>query len=65
MKIDGDEAGVAALKALAAKDKSQVKFLLQEAQTNTDRRTTFRAPDGAVYVLRIDVGGDIVVEPRG
>ena len=65
MKLTGDETGVAALKALAAKDKNQIKFLIQEAGTNTDRRTTFRAEDGTVWVLRIDaVSGDLVVEPQ-
>ena len=64
MKVVGDETGVAALKALAAKDKNTIKFLLQDASTNTDRRTTFRAEDGTVWVLRIDVSGDLVVEPQ-
>lgn len=64
MKVVGDEVGVAALKALAAEDKNTIKVLLQDASTNTDRRTTFRAADGTVWVLRIDVSGDLVVEPR-
>lgn len=66
MKLEGDEAGVAALKALHAKDKSSVKFLVQEAKSNTDLKTTFRAEDGTVWVLRVDVqSGNLVVEPSG
>lgn len=64
MKLEGDEDGVRALKALAAQDKNQIKFLIQEAKTNTDRRTTFKGLDGSSWVLRIDiVTGDLVVEP--
>ncbi len=64
MKVEGDEAGVAALKALAARDKDAIKFLIQDARTNTDRRTTFKAADGATWVLRLDMAsGDLVVEP--
>ncbi|MGE0786600.1 MAG: hypothetical protein AB7S26_13090 [Sandaracinaceae bacterium] len=64
MKLDGDPEGVAALKALSAADKEQIKFLIHEAQTNTDRKTTFRAADGRVFVLRVDPQTkDLTVEP--
>jgi len=64
MKLEGDEVGVRALKALAAQDKNQIRFLIQEAKTNTDRRTRFRGLDGTSWILRIDVmTGDLVIEP--
>jgi len=63
MHITGLEQGVAALKVLAEKDREYLKFLIKEAQSNTDLRTTFKAPDGTAYVLRLDVkSGDLVIE---
>ena len=66
MKIVGDENGIAKLKALAAKDKSYVKFLINEAKSNTDLIAPFTADDGSAWNLRIDVPtGDLFVEPKG
>ena len=66
VKLEGDEEGIAALKALHAKDKGALKFLIGEAKTNTDLKTTFRAEDGRVFVLRVDVQtGNLVLEPQG
>jgi hypothetical protein len=63
MHITGVEQGVSALKALAEKDREYLKFLIREARSNTDLRTTFKAPDGASFVLRLDVkSGDLVIE---
>ena len=63
MKLTGDEAGVAALKAMHAKDGgASVKFLVQEARTNTDMKAEFRAEDGTLYDLVLDPkSGDLVV----
>lgn len=64
VKLTGDEAGVAALKAMHAKDNgASVKFLVQEARTNTDLKAEFRAPDGTLYDLIVDPkSGDLIVE---
>ena len=64
VKLTGDEAGVAALKAMHAKDDgASVKFLVQEARTNTDLKAEFRAEDGTLYDLRLDPkSGDLVIE---
>ena len=64
MKLEGDEEGIAVLKAMHQKDKTYLKFLVGEAKTNTDLKTTFKAEDGRVFVLRVDVQtGNLVVEP--
>ena len=64
VKLTGDEAGVVALKALHAKDDgATVKFLIQEARTNTDLKAEFRAEDGTLYDLRLDQkSGDFVID---
>jgi hypothetical protein len=63
MHISGLEQGVAALKALGEKDREYLKFLIKEARSNTDLRTTFKGPDGTVFVLRLDPkSGDLVIE---
>lgn len=65
MKLEGDEEGIAALKAIHAKDKGAMKFLIQDAKTNTDLKTTFKAEDGRAFVLRVDPRtGNLVIEPR-
>ena len=64
MKLEGDQDGIAALKALHARDKDYLKFLVGEARTNTDLKTTFKADDGRTFVLRVDpASGDLKVEP--
>lgn len=64
MKLEGDEEGIAVLKAMHAKDKTYLKFLVGEAKTNTDLKTTFKSEDGRLFVLRVDVKtGNLVVEP--
>lgn len=63
MKLEGDEEGIAVLKAMHAEDKTYLKFLVGEAKTNTDLKTTFKATDGRVFVLRVDVqSGNLIVE---
>ncbi len=64
MKLDGDEEGIAALKAMHARDKDYLKMLVGEARTNTDLKTTFKSDDGRRYVLRLDPqSGNLRVEP--
>ncbi len=63
MKLEGDEDGIAVLKAMAEKNKEDLKFLVGEARTNTDHRAKFRAPDGRAFMLRVDPKtGALVVE---
>lgn len=65
MKLVGDEDGIAALEGLHAKDKTYLKFLVGEAKSNTDMKTTFKADDGRAFVLRLDPkSGDLVVEKQ-
>jgi hypothetical protein len=63
VKLTGDEEGVAALKAMHKKDDgAAVKFLIQEARTNTDLKAEFRAEEGTLYELRLDPkSGDFVI----
>lgn len=64
MKLEGDEEGIAVLKALHARDKDYLKMLVGEARTNTDLKTTFKSDDGRRYVLRVDLeSGNLRVEP--
>lgn len=63
MKLEGDDEGIAVLKALHAKDKDYLKFLVGEARTNTDLKAPFKAEDGTGYVLRVDLkSGNLIVE---
>lgn len=63
MKLEGDADGIAALKAMHAKDKDYVKMLVGEARTNTDLKAPFKAEDGRRFVLRLDpMTGNLRVE---
>lgn len=63
MQLTGDEAGIAALKDLAGRDKGYIKFLIGEAKSNTDLSARFKAPNGTSYNLRIEPNsGDLIVE---
>lgn len=64
MKLEGDEDGIAILKAMHAKDKDYLKMLVGEARTNTDLKATFKSDDGRRFVLRVDTkSGNLLVEP--
>lgn len=64
VKLEGDEEGIAVLKAMHAQDKTYLKFLVGEAKTNTDLKATFKSKDGRPYVLRVDPAtGNLIVEP--
>lgn len=66
VNLEGDEEGIAVLKGLHAKDKTYLKFLVGEAKSNTDMKTTFKGEDGRAFVLRLDPkSGNLVVEKQG
>ena len=63
MRLTGLDQGVSALKALAEKDREYLKFLINEARSCTDLKTTFKAADGTKFVIRLDPkSGDLIVE---
>ena len=65
VNLEGDEEGIAVLKGLHAKDKSYLKFLVGEAKSNTDMKTTFKGDDGCAFVLRLDPkSGNLIVEKQ-
>jgi len=62
VKLTGDEEGVAELKKLHAADAGSVKFLIEEARTNTDLRAEFRGDSGTLYTICLDPRtGDLVI----
>ena len=46
MKLSGDPKGVEELRLFKEKDAEYLKFILNEAKTNTDLITTFKSRDG-------------------
>lgn len=54
MDFAGDPDGIAALKALFARDKPYVKFLLNEAKSNTDFTARFTGEDGKKWAVVFD-----------
>lgn len=63
VKLEGDQEGIDVLHAMHEKDKTYLKFLVGEAKSNTDLKTTFKADDGRRFVLRVDLkSGNLVVE---
>ncbi len=46
MKLSGDPKGVEELRLFKEKDADYLKFILNEAKTNTDLTTTFKSRDG-------------------
>lgn len=64
VKLEGDQDGIAALKAMHAKNKDYLKMLVGEARTNTDLQATFKSDDGRRFVLRVDAqSGNLRVAP--
>ena len=64
MEFLGDANGIAALKALWAKDKGYLKFLLGEARSNTDYTARFTADDGRKWVIKFDPrSGNLEISP--
>ena len=67
MDLQGDQEGIAVLKAMHDKDKDYLRMLVGEARTNTDLKTEFKSEDGSKrWVLRLDPkSGNLIVEPGG
>ncbi len=64
MEFAGDPAGIAALKALFGRDKPYVKFLLNEAKSNTDYTARFTAEDGVKWAVVFDPAtGGLTLKP--
>jgi len=65
MKLEGDEEGIAVLKAMHERDHEYLKMLVGEARSNTDLKTEFKSEDGSRrWVLRLDPkSGNLLVEP--
>ena len=55
MQLTGDEAGLAALKAMQESNREYLKFLIQEAKTVFEHHVDFKASDGAQFRLTFDV----------
>lgn len=66
MQLLGDPEGIEQLKAMHAKDKTYLKFLVGEAKSNTDFVAPFTGANGLKYILRFDPKtGDLQVETKG
>ena len=64
MEFTGDPDGIAALKALFAKDKPYVKFLLNEAKSNTDYTARFSGEDERKWAVVFDPAtGKLTLKP--
>lgn len=62
MRLVGDAVGIAVLKELVAEHRDYLKFLIVEAQSNTDHMTTFKAGDGTHWQLWLHIeSGDLEV----
>ena len=66
MKLVGDDQGIQALKSIKEERPSYLKFLLSEAQSNTNHSAEFKASDGTAYRIRYNsASGDLEVEKLG
>ena len=62
MKLVGDPDGVTALKELVGEHRDYLKFLITEAQSNTDHSAKFKANDGTHWTLVVHPeSGDLEV----
>jgi len=63
VKLTGDPDGVNALKALAEEHRDYIKFLITEAQSNTDHAAKFKANDGTHWALVVHPeSGDLEIK---
>ena len=63
MKLVGDPDGIAVLKELVADHRDYLKFLITEAQSNTDHAAVFKSPDGTRWALVVHLeSGDLEVK---
>ena len=51
MRLVGDPDGIAALKELSQNNRDYLKFLIGEAQSNTNHAAAFSGPDGSKWQL--------------
>jgi hypothetical protein len=51
MRLTGDPDGIAVLKDLVSDHRDYLKFLIGEAQSNTDHHAPFRGRDGSRWEL--------------
>lgn len=64
MKIEGNQEGIAALKAMHGKNPGFMRSLLEDAKSTTDHQTFFRDEDGNRWMLRLDPNdGTLTVAP--
>jgi hypothetical protein len=62
MKLTGDPDGITALKELVADHRDYLKFLITEAQSNTDHHAPFKGADGTKWELVVHLeNGDLEV----
>ncbi len=65
MKLTGDPAALAALKAMHKQNPGFMKALIDDARTTTDNATFFRSEAGIRYKLTLDPhSGDLDVQPH-
>lgn len=66
MRLVGDPDGIAALKELSQNNRDYLKFLISEAQSNTDHLASFTGPDGTRWHLVVKPGaGELEVKRAG
>jgi hypothetical protein len=62
MKLTGDPDGIAVLKDLVSDHRDYLKFLITEAQSNTDHHAPFKGNDGSRWELVLHlVSGELEV----
>lgn len=62
MRLIGDPDGIEALKVLVAEHRDYMKFLITEAQSNTNHAAAFKTADGVAWELFLHVdSGDLEV----
>ncbi|OGF58655.1 MAG: hypothetical protein A2Y62_03870 [Candidatus Fischerbacteria bacterium RBG_13_37_8] len=58
MKLNGDKSGMEELKYIKENKLFYLKFILKEAQTNTDHRASFRGRNMGKFILEYNVQKD-------
>ena len=64
MKFTGDPDGIAALKKMKESRVEYLKYLLQEARTNSDHTTTFKENETKFKILFDPQTGDLDVQKQ-
>lgn len=58
MKLNGDKSGIEELKYIKENKLFYLKFILKEAQTNTDHRASFRGRNMEKFILEYNLQKD-------